>query len=174
MDEDLNHLALIDEEDIALDDAALSLALLDHPGIDSAAHRDLLDMIEMRLKVVGGDAETAAEHADALAEVLAREFDFAGDTDTYDDPANADLLSVLDRRRGLPVSLSIIWVAMARRLGWSSDVLDVPGHVLVVVGAEAPPVIVDPFLGGVRVGAERLAALVGAATGQGKPRRTLR
>jgi regulator of sirC expression with transglutaminase-like and TPR domain len=168
MDEDLNHLALIDEEDIALDDAALSLALLDHPGIDSAAHRDLLDMIETRLKVVGGHAETPADRADALAEVLAGEFGFAGDTDTYDDPANADLLSVLDRRRGLPVSLSIIWVAMARRLGWSANVLDVPGHVLVVVGAEAAPVIVDPFLGGVRVGAERLAALVEAATGHGQ------
>ncbi len=63
------------------------------------------------------------------------------------------------------MSLSILWVAMARRLGWSADVLDVPGHVLVVVGAEATPVIVDPFAGGVRVGAERLAALVEAATG---------
>lgn len=168
MHEEFNHLGLIDEEDIALDDAALSLAALDHPGTDLAAYQDLLDMIEARLKVVGGEAETPAKRADALAEVLAGEFGFAGDADTYDDPANADLLSVLDRRRGLPVSLSIIWVAMARRLGWSADVLDVPGHVLVVVGAEATPVIVDPFEGGVRVGAERLAALVEAATGSGR------
>jgi hypothetical protein len=57
---------------------------------------------------------------------------------------------------------------MAWRLGWSANVLDVPGHVLVVIGAEATPVIVDPFMGGVRVGAERLAALVEAATGLGR------
>ena len=79
-----------------------------------------------------------------MATVLAGEFSFAGDTETYDDPANADLINVLDRRRGLPVSLAIIWVAMARRLGWAADVLNVSGHVLVLTGAEAAPVIVDP------------------------------
>ena len=66
------------------------------------------------------------------------------------------------------MSLSILWVAMARRLGWSADVLDVPGHVLVVVGAEAAPVIVDPFAGGARVEPERLAALVAAHAGTGR------
>lgn len=165
MDEDLNRLGLIDEEEIALDDAALSLALLDHPGTDLAPYHDLLDAVETRLDRIGGDAETPVERADALAAVLAGEFGFAGDADTYDDPANADMIGVLDRRRGLPVSLSILWVAMARRLGWSAAVLDVPGHVLVVIGVEAAPVIVDPFGGGARVDAERLAALVEAFAG---------
>lgn len=167
MTEDLNRLGLIDEEEIALDDAALSLALLDGSGIDLAPYHDLLGAMETRLDMIGGDAEKPAERADALAAVLAGEFGFAGDAEAYDDPANADLISVLDRRRGLPVSLAILWVAMARRLGWSADVLDVPGHALVVVGAEAMPVIVDPFAGGVRVGAERLAALVEAYGGAG-------
>lgn len=165
MHEDLNHLGLIDETEIALDSAALSLALLDHPGTDLAPIHDLLDAIETRLALAGGEAETPSARAEALAAVLGREFGFAGDAETYDDPANADLISVLGRRRGLPVSLSILWVAMARRLGWRADVLDVPGHVLVVIGAEAAPVIVDPFAGGVRVGAERLAALVQASAG---------
>jgi regulator of sirC expression with transglutaminase-like and TPR domain len=168
MHEDLTRLGLIDEDEIALDEAALSLALLDHPDADLAAYCDLLDAIETRLDLVGSDAEEPAERADALAAVLAGEFDFAGDTATYDDPANADLIDVLDRRRGLPVSLAIVWVAMARRLGWSADVLDVPGHVLVVIGAEAAPVIVDPFGGGLRVDAERLAALIEAFAGAGR------
>lgn len=168
MNEDLYRLGLVDEGDIALDEAALTLALLDYPDIDPASCHDLLAAIETRLDLVGGDAETPAERADALAAVLAGEFCFAGDADTYDDPANADLVSVLERRRGLPVSLSILWVAMARRLGWSADVLDVPGHVLVLIGAEAGPVIVDPFAGGVRVHAEQLAALVEAAVGPGR------
>ncbi len=97
MHEDLNRLGLIDEDDIALDAAALSLAALDHPGTDLAPYHDLLDAIEARLHGVGGGAETPAERADALAEVLADEFGFGGDAETYDDPANADLLSVLDR-----------------------------------------------------------------------------
>lgn len=168
MDKDLNHLGLIDEEEISLDVAGLSLALLDHPGTDLERYYDLLGAIETRLDLIGANAETATERAEALAAVLADEFGFAGDAQTYDDPANADLISVLDRRRGLPVSLSILWVAMARRLGWSADVLDVPGHVLVVIGADAAPVIVDPFAGGVRVGSERLAALVEAYAGAGR------
>jgi regulator of sirC expression with transglutaminase-like and TPR domain len=168
MHEDLNRLGLIDEDEITLDEAALSLALLDHPGTDLGPYQDLLDAIETRLDLVGGDADTPAERAEALAAVLAGEFGFAGDAETYEDPANADFIRVLDRRRGLPVSLSILWVAMARRLGWSADVLDVPGHVLVVIGAEAAPVIVDPFAGGVSVGAERLAALIEAFAGTGR------
>lgn len=163
-----NSLGLIDDEEIALDEAALSLALLDHPGVDLTPYHTLLDAIETRLDLAGGDAEISAERAEALTAVLTEEFGFSGDAETYDDPANADFLRVLDRRRGLPISLSILWVAMARRLGWSADVLDVPGHAVVVVGADTAPVIVDPFAGGVRVGAERLAALVHAHGGAGR------
>ncbi|WP_241659522.1 SirB1 family protein [Sphingomonas glacialis] len=168
MYEDLNRLGLIEEDEIELDDAALSLALLDHPGTDLATYYDLLDAIETRLDSVGGDLASAAERAEALAAVLAGEFGFEGDSETYDDPANADLINVLDRRRGLPVSLAILWVAMARRLGWSADVLDLPGHVLVLIAAEETSVIVDPFANGVRVGTERLAALIEAAAGSGR------
>jgi regulator of sirC expression with transglutaminase-like and TPR domain len=168
MHEDLNYLGLIDEDEIALDQAALSLSLLDHLSVELTPYDDLLDAMESRLGEVGGDAETPADRAEALAVVLAGEFGFTGDAETYDDPANADLISVLDRRRGLPVSLSILWVAIARRLGWSADLLDVPGHVLVVIGAEAAPVVVDPFAGGVRVDAERLAALIEILAGAGR------
>ncbi|TCP34109.1 transglutaminase-like domain-containing protein [Sphingomonas sp. BK235] len=163
MNDDLTRLGLMDEDDIALDEAALLLALADHPGADATVAQDLLEAISIRLDVAGADAETAAERAGALAEVIGGEFGFVGDTASYDDPANADLLQVLERRRGLPVSLSILYVAAARRLGWSADVLDVPGHVLVLIEAESEPVIVDPFAGGARVGAERLSALLEAA-----------
>ncbi|MBB4155326.1 regulator of sirC expression with transglutaminase-like and TPR domain [Sphingomonas jinjuensis] len=167
MSDDLNRLGLLDDEDIELDEAALVLACLDHPEADPTGYWDELDAIEARLDAIGADAETAVERADALAEVLAGEYGFGGDAKTYDDPANADLIRVIDRRRGLPVSLSILWVALARRLGWSADILDVPGHVLVLIGREAAPVIVDPFAGGARVSAERLGALVEAAAANG-------
>lgn len=166
--DELERLGLIDDEEIALDQAALSLALLDHPDAQPGAYQDLLDAIGTRLEMLGRDAETAEERSIVLAGVLAAEFGFGGDSETYDDPANADLISVLERRKGLPVSLAILWVAMARRLGWSADVLDVPGHVLVLIGAQAAPMIVDPFAGGARVGAERLAALSAMFAGSGR------
>ncbi|MDQ0837341.1 SirB1 family protein [Sphingomonas faeni] len=164
MNENLIRLGLLDEGDIILDEAALSLALLDHPDVDPTPYRTLLDEVATRLDVVGRNASGASDRADVLSQVLHEEFGFVGDRDTYDDPANADLIRVVDRRRGLPVSLSILYVGAARRIGWEADALDVPGHVLVMVGAEAAPVIVDPFREGMLVDREALAALLLAST----------
>lgn len=164
MSEELIRLGLVDEEDIVLDEAALLLARLDHPGTELAPYRDVIEAIAIRLDAVGSAANSAREHADALSQVMAEEFGFVGDSDTYDDPANADLICVLDRRRGLPVSLSILYVAAARRLGWTANMLDVPGHVLVLIGEDAAAVIVDPFRGGVLVQRDQLVAMVAAMT----------
>lgn len=166
MNDDLIRLGLVDEEDIVLDEAALALALLDHPGTDLTPYQSLLEAIAIRLDAAGDDASGADARGDALARVLAEEFGFFGDRETYDDAANADLIRVIDRRRGLPISLSILYVAAARRVGWRADVLDIPGHVLVLIGSDPTPVIVDPFRGGIRVGRDQLAALLAAsATG---------
>jgi regulator of sirC expression with transglutaminase-like and TPR domain len=169
MDDDLIRLGLVDEDEIVLDEAALSLALLDHVGTDLTPYWELLEAIADRLDAVGDAAETAEQRADVLAQVLGEEFGLVGDDQTYDDPANADLISVIDRRRGLPVSLAILYVASARRVGWVANVLDLPGHVLVLVGEEADPVIVDPFRGGVRVGHERLVAMLRAFETEATP-----
>ena len=160
--EELNRLGLVDEEDIVLDEAALSLSLLDHRDTDLTSHQKLIEAVATRLDAVGRNASSARARADSLSQVLAEEFGFVGDRDTYDDPANADMIRVLDRRRGLPVSLSILYVPAARRLGWTANLLDVPGHVLVLIGDKAAPVVVDPFRGGVLVGRDQLAAMVTA------------
>jgi regulator of sirC expression with transglutaminase-like and TPR domain len=162
MDHDLIHLGLVEEDDIVLDDAALSLARLDHADTDLAPYDDLLEAIGERLAAFAGPTTTAQDQAAALAAVFADEFGFAGDAETYDDPANADLIQVIDRRRGLPISLAILYVAAARRLGWSAHVLDVPGHVLVLVGEEVAPVIIDPFRRGMTVDRDQLATMVTA------------
>lgn len=159
MDQELNRLGLIDEDEIELDEAALALALLDHAGTDLAPYRELLDDIVERVEELGRGDGTAEARAAALAAVLAGEYGFRGDADTYDDPDNADLIRVIDRRRGLPVSLSILWVATARRLGWEADALNLPGHVLVRIGSSSDGVIVDPFAGGSLVGPARLGAI---------------
>lgn len=159
------NIGLLDEEEIVLDEAALSLAMLDHPGIDIEPCEEVLGTIAGRLAEIGEEADSGRDRAALLAEVLGSEFGFTGDRDNYDDPANTDLIQVIERRRGLPVSLSILYVAAARRTGWTADVLDVPGHVLVLVGDTTAPVIIDPFRGGAVVTPDQLAALVEAATG---------
>lgn len=113
----LGDLGLVDDGDIVLDEAALTLARLDHDEIDVGPYEDVLSSIASRLDEVGAGVADAPERAACLAQVLAEEFGFAGDTETYDDPDNADLIRVIDRLRGLPISLSIPYVAAARRVG---------------------------------------------------------
>jgi len=166
MQDKLIELGLVDDADIVLDEAALDLAALDHPGTDLAPYLDRLEQLTRRLDAIGAGVDEPVEQAKLLARVFADEAGFAGDRKTYDDPVNADMIRVIDRRRGLPVSLSILYVAAARRLGWTANLLDVPGHVLVLLGADAAPVIADPFRGGVAVEPERLAALAAAGSAE--------
>ena len=119
----------------------------------------MLDQIEERLRQIGAEAVTPEEQASALAFVFYMEQGFLGDQSSYDAPLNADFIRVLDRKRGLPVSLAILYVAAARRLGWSADVLGTPGHVLVRIGNETHAIL-DPFNGGVRIGEGDMRALI--------------
>ena len=161
---DIETLGLVDDDEIELDLAALMLSELDHPGLDIEESLVLIDDIGERLFEVGGLAESPAQQAEALAQVFYGDFGFTGDAEHYDAPLNSDLVRVLERRRGLPVSLSILYVAAARRLGWEADALNTPGHVLVRVGDENS-VLIDPFNKGVRVPPQRLAALLHGAVG---------
>ena len=167
--EAIAHLGLLDDDDIVLDHAALLLASLDHPGVDLAPYHDVLDDMAKRIAELGGDAQLASDKAHVLASVIAEENGFVGDAETYDNPANADLIRVVDRRRGLPVALAIIYVALARRAGWRADALNTPGHVLVRIGRPPANVVIDPFGGGAIVGTGAVAALV---VGAGGARRT--
>ncbi len=169
MDSEITQLGLLDDEELTLDDAALALAAIDHPDVDLEPYHMIIDDIVVRLADIGADAIDAKARAAVLARAIADEFDFVGDRETYDDPDNADLIRVIDRRRGLPVSLSILYVAVARRVGWTADALDVPGHVLALIGDEAQPVVVDPFRGGVVVEAPELSRLFAPTTGEDAP-----
>jgi regulator of sirC expression with transglutaminase-like and TPR domain len=167
MIQEIAHLGLLEDDDIVLDAAALELSALDHPGADLAPYAELLGEVAERLGQRGLNARTAKERADALSEVIAGEFRFHGDRAGYDDPANADLMEVIDRRLGLPVSLSILYVAAARRTGWEADALNTPGHVLVRIGPDTSPALVDPFAGGSLVDPGQLARLLTFALGRG-------
>lgn len=100
---------------------------------------------------IDGNESAGQRRAHLLPHILADEFGSVGDRETSDDPDNADLIGVIDRRRSLPVSLSILYVAVARRLGWTADALDVLGHVLTLIGDDIRPTIIDPFRGGLVV-----------------------
>ena len=165
MNESIAYLGLLADEEIELDSAALMLSALDHDGIDVEPYLELLRGIGKAIdadRSGAGDDELQSGEAQGalLARVIGTQFGFAGDSESYDAPLNADMVRVLDRRLGLPVSLSILYVAAARRAGWRSHALNTPGHVLVSIGPEDAPAIIDPFRRGALVQAEQLSELL--------------
>jgi len=162
---DVATIGLIEDEDILLDLASLALSHLDHETTDIAPYLERLEEIEDRVCDEGRTAVLSRERAAVLSRVLHGEFRFVGDTETYDAPVNGDFSWVLDRKRGLPIALSILYVAMARRAGWSAYVLNLPGHVLVQIG-EKSPVVIDPFAGGGLLSEGKIRAICRAYLGE--------
>ena len=103
--------------------------------------------------------------ADALAAVLAEGYGYAGDTLTYEDLQNANLMRVIDRKKGLPVALGILYIHAGRAQGWDIAGLAFPGHFLVRIEGRGERRILDPF-------AWRPGARAGRAAGAAaRPRR---
>ena len=101
---------------------------------------------------------------DALNHLLFEDLGFDGDRDTFDDPINALLPEVLVRRKGLPISLSILWIDLARRMGFDAVGVGLPGHFIAALRTELGLLCFDPFHRGRPVGEEGGAELVKSAT----------
>ena len=95
-----------------------------------------------------------------LADVIARAYAYRGDSETYDDLQNADLARVIERRKGLPVALSILYLHVARAQGWDAEGLAFPGHFLIRVAIDGARHVVDPFHDGLVRDAAQLRELV--------------
>ncbi len=157
-------IGLLEDADIALDSAAMELAAADRVHRDLTVARGQMDDMAARLAARAKNS-MAGRRAAAIAGLLAGTEGFNGDNNSYDAPQNADFLAMLDRRMGLPISLSILYVALARRLGWEAAILGVPGHVLVAIGGSGSRVVIDPFNNGNVVEKAGIAALVQRALG---------
>jgi regulator of sirC expression with transglutaminase-like and TPR domain len=103
-----------------------------------------------------------APHREAAAcrVVLGERHGFSGDTSDYGDPRNSMLDQVLARHTGLPITLSIVWIAVARRAGFVLDGVGLPGHYVVGHFGADPPLLLDPFGGGAVVEGEPQGAAV--------------
>lgn len=156
------------DADIRLDEAALHLAAADRPKADLRSDFELLDSLRQRLPA---GLQSAPDRAAALSGLLATAEGFTGDTEDYDSPRNADLISVLARRRGLPIALAIVYVGVARRAGWNARVLALPGHVLAAIEGETSITLVDAFDGGRTVEPAELPSLA-TTLARGQPLRS--
>lgn len=157
------------ELDIAA--VALQLARLDAPDADWRQAAERLTAIA-RAAVRAATADPEADAGDlerrraALAGVLHGEFGLTGDSETYDDLANANLIRVLDRGRGLPVALGILWLHAAEAAGWGAHGVDFPGHFLVALEGPRGQLLIDVFAGGEALEAPALRALLKRVEGE--------
>jgi regulator of sirC expression with transglutaminase-like and TPR domain len=127
-----------------LDELALALAA-EFRTVDAPAALSRLDELGQEARDAPG------ERLDAVVDVLGRRHGFAGDRDRYDNPANSMLDVVLERRSGLPILLSVVYVEVARRAGLALAGVGLPGHYVVGRFEPSPPVLLDPFAGGLRL-----------------------
>lgn len=116
------------------------------------------------------DVEAPVEtQADMLSDFLFRQLGFASNRSEYHDPRNSYLNDVLDRRLGIPISLSVIFIEVARRSGIPASGIGLPGHFIVGVQGHQKMHLYDPFNGGIRLSEEDCALLVQTTTGYNGP-----
>ena len=157
------HAALSPDPDLAV--AALMIARIEYPCLDAGPYLDRIDAIgrEAKRRVdaardASGDAPPRADPDDyarvmALNEYLFGELRFVGNSVTYEDPRNSFLNEVLDRRTGIPITLAIVYMEVARRAGVHVEGINFPGHFLLRCPArrglaQTDDLIIDAFHGG--------------------------
>ncbi|MGE3334768.1 MAG: SirB1 family protein [Rhodospirillaceae bacterium] len=151
----LGHVSSQIDEAIDIADIALVLASFDHPSTDLKIYRDhmreLAEAVHTAMLESGFDVDNPGpeEMAEVLSNVIARDFHYVGDEENYNDLDNANMMRVIERRRGLPVSLGILYLAAARAQGWVAAGLNFPGHFLVrLESRDGRRAIIDPFYNG--------------------------
>jgi regulator of sirC expression with transglutaminase-like and TPR domain len=158
----LDAIGTLPDTEIDIGEAALQLARIDAPEADwEAAHAHLSDLA----RAASGLAETINEsdlaaRAVGLSGLLGGRFAYRGDEETYDDLANANLIRVIERKRGLPVALGVLWLHTANAAGWAAHGVDFPAHFLVALPGASGQSVLDVFHGGTPLSSKDLRALL--------------
>ena len=134
--------------DFGLAEVALLIAAEEYPQLDPAPYLQRLDFYAERVKDRLADESAAPVLLGEISKVLFEEEGFTGNAEAYYDPRNSYLNDVLDRRLGIPLTLSIIYLEVGWRLGLPLEGVNFPGHFLVRYQGEALRLLVDPFQGG--------------------------
>ncbi len=155
--------------DDALDVAAVALALaaLDCPDRELAPYAAHLAEIGAAVASGCANGDHIDARADVLAQVISQQFEYVGDQTSYNDMQNANLMQVIDRRKGLPVALGLLYIIAARMQGWACAGLNFPGHFLIRLELGSTRRILDPFNGGVKMEIPQLRSLLKGMAGDG-------
>jgi regulator of sirC expression with transglutaminase-like and TPR domain len=147
-----------------LAEVALLLARDEYPDLDVAGY--LAELTAMAHEVRRSLCGSFAARVERLCRYLYHELGFGGNTTDYYDPRNSYLNQVLDRRTGIPITLSAVAMAIGQRAGLNVVGVALPGHFVVKAVAGEQEIIFDPFHGGRRLTVAECADLVRQVTGE--------
>jgi len=158
------------EADIDLTEAALTLSIIDRPGVSLGPYRRHLERMAEEVGLYAGGEDACRNcpielRVEALRQVIAKRYGYAGGEDIFEDKDGANLSRVIDRRQGLPVVLGVIYIHVARALGWPIEGVDFPARFLVRLDDEGERIIVDPFDGGTVLTPRDMRGLFKAVSG---------
>ncbi len=153
---DWDSLAELDDESLPLLPTALLIARDEYPGLDPARYDATLQGYVEHLQAEVDTITAAPLKMAAINRHLFDELGFSGDHDEYYDPRNSYLNEVFERRLGNPISLALVQMEVARRLGITLDGISFPGHFLVRLPMDEGVLVMDPFNGGRPLSVEEL------------------
>jgi regulator of sirC expression with transglutaminase-like and TPR domain len=161
--------ALLAGEDFSLAEAALAIAAEEYPSLDPKRYVARLDAMATRVRLHAPEPARTGSVLLAIRTVLFDEEKFRGNDEDYYDPRNSFLNEVLDRRLGIPITLSILYMEVARRAGLALQGVAFPGHFLAKYAPQGgPEVFIDAYNGGEVLSADECIARFQAAS-HGRP-----
>ncbi|HTW64866.1 MAG TPA: transglutaminase-like domain-containing protein [Bryobacteraceae bacterium] len=157
--------ALSDAPDTRLDLAALEIASIETPDLDPEPFLAILDRLASELGSRLPAGANGREFVDFTNRYLFEELGFHGNEIDYNDPRNSCLNYVLDRRTGIPIALSMVYIEIARRLGQPVSGVGLPGHFIVEYNDGEFAAYIDPFHAGRLLTADECRQIARTRTG---------
>lgn len=166
---DWDTLAELDDESLPLLPTALLIARDEYPALDPTVYDATVQAHVDHLRAEVEIIASAPLKMAAINRHLFDELGYSGDHDEYYDPRNSYLNEVFERRLGNPISLALVQMEVARRLGIVLDGVSFPGHFLVRLPMEEGMLVMDPFNGGRPLGVEELRERASSHFGGQRP-----
>lgn len=147
--------ALRNDSTVPLDRAALDLAIIEYPDIDPQHYTRLLDEIAGRIALRLKPGSDGPDYIREINRFLFEDLKLRGNQTDYYNPKNSCLNAVLDQRVGIPITLSVVYMEIARRLGKTVYGIGLPGHFVIQYQDEDCSTFLDPFHGGREISIEQ-------------------
>jgi regulator of sirC expression with transglutaminase-like and TPR domain len=157
---------LASREPVPLARGALLIAKEEYPDLDVASYLDKLAALAREAEPVVKAGDDGIEQIELLSYFLFEQKGFEGNRENYGDPRNSFLNDVLDRRLGIPITLSLIYLEVGRRLGLNLYGISFPAHFLVKAVDSRGELVIDPFNGGAILSLDEIKAMLTQVYGQ--------